>query len=198
MVGIEAATTDAEPVGPTTYLLIDGENLDATLGGSILGRRPAPEERPRWERVLHFAERLWGQPVKALFFINASSGNPPTAFVQALLSLGLRPMLLAGPPGVKVVDVGIMRTLEAIARRPGDVILGSHDIDFYPQIEALLGPGRNVGLLAFREFVNARYEDLQALGLQFLDLEDDAKCFNRALPRVRIIDIDDFDPEAYL
>src|SRR5674476_941173 len=44
----------------TTYLLVDGENIDATLGGSILGARPAPEERPRWERVLEFARSVWG------------------------------------------------------------------------------------------------------------------------------------------
>jgi uncharacterized protein len=30
-----------------TFLLVDGENIDATLGSSLLGRRPAPEERPR-------------------------------------------------------------------------------------------------------------------------------------------------------
>ena len=35
-----------------TYLVLDGENLDATLGMSVLGRRPASEERPRWELVL--------------------------------------------------------------------------------------------------------------------------------------------------
>lgn len=34
----------------TTYLLVDGENIDATLGTSILQRRPTPAERPRWER----------------------------------------------------------------------------------------------------------------------------------------------------
>ena len=27
----------------STYVLVDGENIDATLGGSILGRRPRPE-----------------------------------------------------------------------------------------------------------------------------------------------------------
>ncbi|MEZ5191645.1 MAG: hypothetical protein R2734_03400 [Nocardioides sp.] len=36
-----------------TYLLVDGENIDATLGTSILGRRPQPEE-PRWDRLLDF------------------------------------------------------------------------------------------------------------------------------------------------
>ena len=34
-----------------TYLLIDGENIDATLGLSVLERRPTPEERPRWDRI---------------------------------------------------------------------------------------------------------------------------------------------------
>lgn len=44
----------------STYVLVDGENIDATLGSSILNGRPTPEQRPRWERVLDFAERTWG------------------------------------------------------------------------------------------------------------------------------------------
>ncbi len=181
-----------------TYLVIDGENLDATLGGSVLGRRPAPEERPRWERVVDFAQRTWGRPVKALFFINASSGNLPMPFLQALQAMGLRPVLLSGPPGMKVVDVGIQRTLERIVGRDGDVMLGSHDGDFLPQVDALLGGGHRVGILAFREFMNAGYLDLTAAGLEIFDLEDDAGCFNRVLPRMRIIDIAVFDPDAFL
>jgi putative heme uptake system protein len=181
-----------------TYILVDGENLDATLGGSVLGRRPNPEERPRWERVLEFAERTWACPVKGLFFINASSGNVPTSFVQALQAIGFRPVLLAGPPGMKVIDVGIQRTLDAIADRPGNVVLGSHDGDFLPHIERLLGTDRRVGLIAFREFVNLSFAALVADGLEIFDLEDDAKAFNHVLPRVRIIDIAAFDPTLYL
>ena len=30
------------------------------------------------------------------------------------------------------------------------------------------------------------------------DLEQDAKAFNKVLPRVRILDIESFDPTAYL
>ena len=194
----DARAVTGGPVAPVTYLLIDGENLDATLGGGVLGRRPAPEERPRWERVLHFAERTWGRPVKALFFINASSGNLPMPFLQALQAIGLRPVLLAGPPTVKVVDVGIQRTLEAIAGRDADLILGSHDGDFLPQVEALLGGDRRVAVIAFREFVNAGYGELVASGLQIFDLEDDAGAFNQVLPRMRVIDIDAFDPERFL
>ena len=47
-----------------TFLLVDGENIDATLGVSLLGRRPAPEERPRWDRVRDYARAVWEQPVR--------------------------------------------------------------------------------------------------------------------------------------
>jgi uncharacterized protein len=181
-----------------TYLVIDGENLDATLGQSILGHRPSPDERPRWERVLAHTGLVWGQPVRGLFFLNASSGHLPMPFVQALLALGFRPVPLSGPPGMKVVDVGIQRMLEAIAGRDADVVLGSHDSDFLPQVQALLGAGRRVALLGFREFVNGGYAELADDGLQVFDLETDAKAFTRPLPRVRILHIDAFDPAAFL
>jgi uncharacterized protein len=181
-----------------TYLVLDGENLDATLGGNVLGRRPAPDERPRWERVLAYCERTWEQPVKALFFLNASSGTMPMSFVQALMAMGLRPVPLSGPPGMKVVDVGIQRMLEAIASSAGDVVLGSHDGDFLPQVSTLLTGGRRVALLGFSEFMNAGYSGLAEGGLQVFDLEHDAKAFNQLLPRVRILDIDAFDPTAFL
>ena len=28
-----------------TFVLVDGENIDATLGGNLLNRRPNPEEQ---------------------------------------------------------------------------------------------------------------------------------------------------------
>jgi putative heme uptake system protein len=182
----------------TTYLLVDGENIDATLGMSVLGRRPLPEERPRWDVVRDFAGRVWGQPVTALFFLNASSGQMPMTFVQALLALDYRPLPLAGGPGEKVVDVGIQRTLDAIRDREADVLLASHDGDFIPQVSRLLGGDRKVGLLGFREFVSSRFGELTAAGLRTFDLEDEVGCFTGVLPRVRIIPLDVFDPERYL
>lgn len=182
----------------TTYLLVDGENIDATLGASVLGHRPNPDERPRWERVREFARRTWDQPVTALFFLNASSGQMPMTFVQALLALNYRPVPLAGAPGEKVVDLGIQRTLDAIAERSGDVLLASHDGDFLPQVGRLLGGDHRVGLVGFREFVNSRFTELHDSGLQFFDLEDDVNAFTSLLPRVRIIPIADFDPVRYL
>jgi uncharacterized protein len=181
-----------------TYLLLDGENIDATLGMSVLGRRPAAEERPRWDKVREFARGVWDQPVKPLFFLNASSGHMPMTFVQALLAMDYRPIPLAGPAGDKVVDIGIQRTLEAIESRPGDVLLASHDGDFLPQMARLVASGRRVGLLGFREFVNLQFAELAASGLQVFDLEDDVKCFAHVLPRVRVIPIEAFDPVRYL
>ena len=188
---------DSEAAG-VTYLLVDGENIDATLGGNVLGRRPTPDERPRWDRVREFAGRVWEQPVKALYFLNATSGQMPMSFVQALRALDYRPIPLAGSPGEKVVDIGIQRTLDALVQRPGDILLASHDGDFLPQLTPLLGGGRRVGVIGFREFVNAGYGALADQGLEIFDLEEDVKAFTTILPRVRIIPVAEFDPLRYL
>ena len=182
-----------------TYLLVDGENIDATLGGSILNGRPAPDERPRWERVLEFARTVWGgQDVTGLFFLNASNGTMPMSFVQALLAIGFQPIPLSGEAHEKVVDIGIQRTLDALADRPGDVLLASHDGDFAPQLAALLGTDRNVGLLGFTEFTSGSLRHLVDGGLRTFDLESDVQAFTVRLPRLRIIPLAEFDPTRYL
>jgi putative heme uptake system protein len=178
-----------------TFLLVDGENIDATLGGSLLGRRPAPDERPRWDRVRDFAAARWGGDVRALFFLNAST-HVPMSFVQALDALGFRPVLLSGPSDVKVVDVAIARTLDALLQRDGDVLLASHDGDFAAAVGALLRDGgdRHVGVIGFRELVSSALADLTDEGLELHDLEDDVGAFTVALPRIRVVPIEQFDP----
>jgi uncharacterized protein len=176
-----------------SYLLIDGENLDATLGTSILGRRPMPEERPRWNRVLEHVEQRWGQPVNGLFFL-AVAGEMPMAFVQAIISIGYRPIPLQGEG--KVVDIAIQRTLAALADREADVALGSHDGDFLEDLGRLCDGTRRVGLLGFGEFFNSGFRDLP--GLEMIDLEYDVGAFRTRLPRVRVIPIDEFDPLDFL
>src|SRR3954454_7348490 len=177
-----------------TFLLVDGENIDATLGGSLLGRRPAPEERPRWDRVRDYARAVWEQPVRGLFFLHATA-SVPMPFVQALTALEYRPVLLSGPADVKVVDVAIQRTLDALARRDGgDLLLASHDGDFAAHLGPLLDGGRRVGVIAFRELTSVGLTDLAVEGLEFFDLEDDVGAFRVALPRVRVISIEEFDP----
>jgi uncharacterized protein len=185
-------------VDTPTYLIVDGENIDATLGSSVLGRRPNPDERPRWERLREFLADRWAQPVTGLFFLNATSGHLPTPFIQALTAMQFRPIPLAGAPGQKVVDIGIQRTLDAVVERAGDVVLVSHDGDFVPHVQRLCQDGRRVAIVGFREFVNLQFSELTAEGLEIIDLEEDVRAFNSVLPRVRVIPIDEFDPARYL
>jgi uncharacterized protein len=180
----------------TTYVLVDGENIDATLGGSILGRRPRSEERPRWERLLQFARERWGQPATGLFFL-AANNELPMPFVQALLAIGYRPIPLSGIAGEKVVDIAIQRTLAELRRRDADVLLVSNDGDFVEQVADLLD-GRRVGVVGFVEFRNSAFTQLGDRGLDTFDLEYDVQAFMERLPRVRIIPIEEFDPTQFL
>ncbi|MGV9183013.1 NYN domain-containing protein [Arcanobacterium canis] len=186
------------------YFLIDGENLDATLGVNILGRAPRAEERPRWDRVLDFDP--WqdqpsdGHSISGLFFLNATE-KIATSFVQALMAIGWRPLLLTSEdPNVKVVDRGIQRTLEAIAKtKPGtDIVLGSHDADYLPQIEELLDAGHRVSILCFREFLSTSLASLQDRGLTIIDLEYDVHAFNQPLSRIHAMDVEEFDPLEFI
>ena len=178
-----------------TYVLVDGENIDATLG-TMLGRRPRPEERPRWERLLQFAKDRWGQQTNGLFFLAANNELPMT-FVQALVAIGYRPIPLSGAAGEKVVDIAIQRTLAELRRRDADVLLVSNDGDFLEQVGDLLD-GRRVGIVGFVEFRNSAFTSLAERGLTSFDLEYDVRAFNDQLPRVRIIPIDEFDPAQFL
>jgi uncharacterized protein len=176
----------------TTYLLVDGENLDGVLGGSILNGRPLPEQRPRWDAVRRFVEERYGE-TRPLFFVNAGNGIP-TGFVQALLALGWRPILLKGEG--KVIDLAILKMLRALVGRSSAVVLGSHDADFADELAQVAAAGATVAVLAFNEFVAQRLRDIEAITI--FDLEDDAKAFTQPLPRLRVIDVADFDPELYL
>lgn len=182
---------------PTGFLLIDGENIDATLGNSILGRRPHPDERPRWDRLMAFTEELWGGRPRGLFFLNASTAMPMT-FVQALKAMGYVPVPLSGSADEKVVDIAIQRTLRALADRPGHVMLVSHDGDFLEDVEPLLDGSREVGVMGFEEFRNGGFNAMTAQGLRLYDLEHDVRAFTAPLPRIRIIPIEEFDPTAFL
>ncbi len=184
--------------GRTTYVLVDGENIDATLGVSLLRRTPKPQERPRWDRVLAYLAEQWDQPVKGLFFLNARNGfEKAMPFVSALLAMDWRPVPLSGPADVKVVDVAIERTMRAIAGSPhGDVALVSHDGDFLEPMQGLVEEGRRLAVLGFPEFMNLAFAEMA--GVEVLDLELDVQAFLEPLPRVRVIPIEEFDPLRYL
>jgi uncharacterized protein len=182
----------------TVFVLVDGENIDGTLGLTIYGRRPEPQERPRWERLLQWVTQEWGDAPRALFFLNVPNRSLPGPFMAALTGAGYRPVPLAGPAHVKVVDVAIQRTLDAINDEDGDVLLVSHDRDFLASLRPLIDGQRRVGVVGFTEHLNGGYLDLVPDGLELIDLEDDVHAFNQRLPRIRVIELDDYDPKVFL
>lgn len=186
------------------YLLVDGENIDRTLG-QILGKKPSPDQRPRWDIIRNFVEKKFQAECRALFFLNASEQVPGT-FIQALKATKYIPIPLKGPESIKVVDVGIIKTLEALRAQEeqtpdeedlGPAVLVSHDADFMPAFSALTR--RSKAILAFDEYVSGDFLDIP--DLKIYDLENTVKAFKSEcapLPRTRTIDIDDFDPTRYL
>jgi uncharacterized protein len=50
-------------------------------------------------------------------------------------------------------------------------------------------------VIALREYASTEFS---ALGIQIHDLEDEVGAFNVPLPRVRVIPLDEFDPETFL
>lgn len=185
-----------QPQPAKAFLLVDGENIDMTLGTMILNSRPRPDQRPRWERVANFIGHRYARPVRALFFLNASRGLPIT-FIAALHAMGYVPVPLSGTADQKVVDIAILRTLEALESREGDVVLASHDHDFAEALARLAAGKRRVAILGFEEFVSNELREIP--NIEMLDLEHDAGAFDAGpLPRVRIIPIDEFDPLRFL
>ena len=109
--------------------------------------------------------------------------------------MGYRPVPLRGEG--KVVDIAIQRTAEALIERDADVMLVSHDNDFTPQMEDLAeDEDRRVGVVGFGEFMANGLRDVP--GMEFFDLEYDIAAFKSRLPRVRVIEIDEFDPLEFI
>ncbi|EEJ53101.1 NYN domain-containing protein [Mobiluncus mulieris] len=186
------------PEEEITYLLVDGENIDATLGLSVLQRRPDPDERPRWDRVRDYVAENNAGETKALFFLNATAHMPMT-FVQALLAMNYLPIPLSSEGTEQVVDVGIQRTLDAIAARgEGNIVLVSHDGDFEPQLQTLLRNGHRVAVVGFDEFLSGELRSLEEQGLKIIDLEREIHAFNAPLPRIQVINLDDYNPAAFI
>ena len=183
------------------YLLIDGENIDRTLG-QILSKKPRPDQRPRWDRVKIFVEKEFQADCRPLFFLNANEGVNGS-FIQALKMVDFIPIPLMGPPESKVVDIGIIKMLEAIKglptedRLPG-VALVSHDADF-KELFASLANQHQLAVIGFREFLSGEYFNIP--DLRIFDIEEEVKAFKcdmGPLPRLRPIDVDKFEPEKYL
>ena len=181
----------------TTYLLVDGENIDATLGSSILGRRPATRGAP----PLGPAAPVRPRPVVAGAGRAVLPGREHRAadVVRAGAALDGLP---AGPAGrrgpEKVVDIAIQRTMAAIAERDDDVLLVSNDGDFWRASRTCSTATGGSASSGSRSSATTSSPPLIGRGLEVIDLEYDVQAFTARLPRVRIIPIDEFDPLDFL
>jgi len=192
---LSTSTEHAGAGGLPTIVLVDGENIDFAIG-HLLGRRPEPKDRPRWNAILeHFsADRT---PARGVFFFNCSDSLPPYSFISFLGEVGYEAAALRGDG--KVVDRGILMTLDALRGQPCEVVLLSHDGDFFEKVEALLESGTAVTLACFPERANVQLCRLVDAGLKLLDLERDIPgSFTQPLKRraVAVVDLEHFDAPA--
>lgn len=188
------------------FLLVDGENIDRTLG-QILERKPAKEQRPNWGNVLLSVQDRWeGISTQGLFFINVTR-RAPHGFIAYLKQVGYTPVLLLQEDSEnpeKVVDDAIIKTMVALrshyATQRYELGLVSCDRDFYAEIEAHAqgNPGETL-VVGFEEYTSQSY--YHAENVTLLDLakrEDGIEAFSFPLPRALPITVAEYDPMSYL
>ncbi|WP_163994596.1 NYN domain-containing protein [Pyxidicoccus caerfyrddinensis] len=186
-----------------SYVLIDAENIDWAVS-NVVGRKPEPQDRVQFDRLVSFCETNFPAPVRCVVVLNARGEQLPDVmigFVRALKSAGCEVALLYGRPDQKVVDLGILKLLENIrTQRPGAaVVLASHDgADFAEALKPMLAEKRQVAVLGLREYVSQKFRELVPSGLKILDLEMNARVFQRPLPRMLPVNVDEFDATIFL
>lgn len=205
----QARQTDSAPLAKPRGLLIliDLENIDGTLAELIDPKPLSRQTRPQWEELHEFAKQYAadGSPLIRAFLQDI--GNVK-GFAGYLRSIGFEPVLLQresrpdNPHRARsVVDEAICKNLAAVRDRSVDVLVVSHDGDYYDDLEALheSDPDRRIGVVGFVELMNARYS---TRWIERIDLERDVRAFDYQLPNrstpVAVTTVDDYDPAASL
>ena len=187
-------STDAAPVTPLAgrqeldLLVWDAPNVDMTLA-SVIGGRPTPASRPRFDAVARWLLAGAGdREVEGCVFANVPPGGAVSmrGWVEAIRSFGYavfaRPKL--GPEDD--VDADMLAHIEArlASHRVRKVVVASGDgRNFLEPLERVARTGVEVVVLSFAEVAGyAQESDL----LTFVDLEDVPGAFTSPLPRVRL------------
>ena len=202
-------TVDGAPLGELGGLLvlIDHENIDGVLAELIDPRPLSRQTRPEWEKLLEFVQQhAEGAPFVIMSFLQ--DGEKEKGFAGYLRSIGFEAVLLQREPSARnpgrrrsVVDEAIRKSLVAARDRRVDVIVVSHDGDYYGDLEALheAEPQRRIGMIGFVELMNAAY---LSEWIERIDLERDVHAFSYELPNrstpVTLTTADDYDPTASL
>ena len=135
-------------------------------------------------------------------------GEKEKGFAGYLRSIGFEAVLLQREPRLEephrqrsVVDEAICKNLAAVRDRRVDILVVSHDGDYYEDLEVLRDsdPERRVGVVGFVELMNARYS---TQWIERIDLEREVRAFDYRLPNrstpVTVTRVDDYDPSASL
>ena len=174
---------------PELDLLVwDAPNVDMTLA-NVIGGRPTPSSRPRFDAVARWLMDAAGdRQVEGCVFANVPQGAASTmrAWVEAIRSFGYavfaRPKL--GPDDDVDLDMLAHIADRAANRQLVRLIVASGDgRNFLEPLEHLAREGVEVTVLSFLEVAGfAQQSDL----ITFLDLEDVPGAFTSPLPRVRL------------
>ncbi len=187
--------------GPALHLLVwDAPNIDMTLS-NVIGGRPTPASRPRFDAVARWLMAGAGLDedesapveVEGCVFVNVppSGAVSMRGWIEAIRSFGYavfaRPKL--GPDDD--VDAAMLAHIEARAAtgRLRRLVVASGDgRNFAEPMEKLAQSGVEAVVLSFAEV--AGYAQESEL-LTFVDLEDVPGAFTSPLPRVRLDNLPD-------
>lgn len=204
-----ARNADGAPPAKTRGLLVlvDLENIDGALAEIIQPKPLNRQTRPDWNKLREFVEQ---RAHDGLFVIKAflQDGEKEKGFAGYLRSIGFEAVLLQREPRLEephrqrsVVDEAICKNLAAVRDRRVDILVVSHDGDYYDDLEVLheSDPERQVGVVGFVELMNARYS---TQWIERIDLEREVGAFDYRLPNrstpVTVTRVDDYDPSASL
>lgn len=186
----DAILADVRSVSdPGLDLLVwDAPNVDMTLA-NVIGARPTPTSRPRFDAVARWLLAGAGnRKVEGCVFANVPQGGavPMRGWVEAIRSFGYAVFARPKLDPEDDVDADMLRHIEFRARQGNlrRLIVASGDgKNFLEPLEDLARSGVEVVVLSFAEV--AGYAQESAL-LTFVDLEDVPDAFTSPLPRVRL------------
>jgi uncharacterized protein len=169
-------------------LVWDAPNVDMTLS-NVIGARPTPSSRPRFDAVARWLLSAAGErDVEGTVFANVPPGGAVSmrGWIEAIRSFGYdvfaRPKL--GPEDDVDADMVEHIQRRASTHRLHRVVVASGDgRNFLEPLEELARTGVEVVVLSFSEV--AGYAQESEL-ISFVDLEDVPGAFTSPLPRTRL------------
>ncbi len=201
-------------------VLIDSENVDSTLYELLnpTGNEGVELDRDKrwdWNKLRHWISNQIGEdralvvPVLSFPSGEKEQRHKLGGFLRFLRQMpGFQPQAFVREDGRSVVDEAINKLLLTLSQWPANVLLISHDGDFFRLLEKLRStegaPNRRIAVAGFPERMNSIYHSVDWLRL--LDIEHDMKLFSYRLPNRGVNkpksrasnSIDDFDADALL